>query len=402
MTGGRIKQARIVAGLTLDEVATQLSILGHPISKQGLSNYEKGKRNPKPDTLIKLAKVFGVKTDYFLVNHDTEVVLEKFRCQATLRKTQEEEIKALAADHVEKVVFLKDIFNESEASFIKDKPIVRRSEDAEQAAEDVRREWNLGLAPIRSLTRTIEDHGAIVVDHRHEDAKFDGLSGWTNKKNPVIVVNCNRSVDRIRLSLGHELGHLVMKCHGVSDKEQEKFAFRFSGAFLMPDSVAYNELGQKRKKLFVQELAGWKRQFGMSMSSILYRAKDLGIITESYFKGMMIFFRKKGWHINEPYEIKMQEEPHRLQQMALRAYAEGIITAERAEQLFPGCTSEVEPEECDILPPLNPIELMKYPKQRRERFLRKQAIEMQHEYENNPDLSGFDAFGEADLLDDET
>jgi len=62
MLGGRIKQARIAAGLSLRGLA---DASGNYISAQVIQKYEQGITNPGSDVLIKLSKALGVKVEYF-------------------------------------------------------------------------------------------------------------------------------------------------------------------------------------------------------------------------------------------------------------------------------------------------------------------------------------------------
>ena len=57
--GKRIKELRQKAGLTQQQLAERIWV-----SKAAISNYELYERNPSPEILIKLAKVFHVSTDY--------------------------------------------------------------------------------------------------------------------------------------------------------------------------------------------------------------------------------------------------------------------------------------------------------------------------------------------------
>ena len=59
--GERIKAARKKAGMTQKELADKLGI-----PYQGISQYERGIRNPKIDTLVKIADILDVSTDYLL------------------------------------------------------------------------------------------------------------------------------------------------------------------------------------------------------------------------------------------------------------------------------------------------------------------------------------------------
>lgn len=59
--GTRLKELRQQAGLTQTQLAERIHV-----SKAAISNYELFERNPSPDILIKLAKIFHVSTDYLL------------------------------------------------------------------------------------------------------------------------------------------------------------------------------------------------------------------------------------------------------------------------------------------------------------------------------------------------
>ncbi|RUS45278.1 helix-turn-helix domain-containing protein [Cohnella sp. AR92] len=59
--GDRIAELRDAKRLTQEQLSTSLGI-----SRAALSHYEKNRRQPDFDTLIKLADIFGVSVDYML------------------------------------------------------------------------------------------------------------------------------------------------------------------------------------------------------------------------------------------------------------------------------------------------------------------------------------------------
>ena len=59
--GIKLKELRLSAGLTQQQLATQLGI-----TKSVVSYYELQERYPSPEVLIKIASVFHVSTDYLL------------------------------------------------------------------------------------------------------------------------------------------------------------------------------------------------------------------------------------------------------------------------------------------------------------------------------------------------
>lgn len=64
MLKNRIRELRKEKGLTLKELSQRLKENGTPISASSLIKYERGERNPKLETWIKLADYFGVSVSY--------------------------------------------------------------------------------------------------------------------------------------------------------------------------------------------------------------------------------------------------------------------------------------------------------------------------------------------------
>lgn len=59
--GNRLRMLRERANMTQEQVAKRLGI-----TRPAYTQYETGVRNPDPDTLARLADVYGVSTDYIL------------------------------------------------------------------------------------------------------------------------------------------------------------------------------------------------------------------------------------------------------------------------------------------------------------------------------------------------
>lgn len=70
------------------------------------------------------------------------------------------------------------------------------------------------------------------------------------------------------------------------------------------------------------------------MQAWFYRAKDLGIISESTTNGLFKMFRRKGWHKEEPGDSLPPEEPKRMERLVMRALAEDLISSSRAAELL--------------------------------------------------------------------
>ncbi|MDP2854223.1 MAG: XRE family transcriptional regulator [Smithellaceae bacterium] len=333
MLGERIKQARIAAGLSLRGLAEASD---NYVSAQVIQKYEQGVTNPGSDVLIKLAKALGVKVEYFFRPTAVQVSLNcpVYRKRASVSKKYLESIHARVKDKVEKyleieALFPEDRFEKIIISDLKHRKI-QKAGDVEKLADDLRKTWSLGDDPIENITDIIEDRGAMVIPLEASD-EFDGLSCWANDSIPVIVVKKGLSGDRQRSDLAHELGHLIMKVS--SDLNEEKAAKHFSAAFLAPAEAVYRELGRKRNNLDLSELVLLKKKYGMSMQQWIYRAKDLGIISESRATEWFKIFRIKKWYRNEPVNI-VPEEPQRYKLLVIQAVTEGIISHVRAAEFL--------------------------------------------------------------------
>jgi len=399
MVGDRIKQARIAAGMTQDEVVESLSRDGLSLTKGGLSKYERGGSTPKPSMLRALGSALGVESSFFLEEPETTVRWLAFRKASGLGKKQHVRIKTLAESQVDVFLNLQRALEPSaSAPDMPDPHRVTSPDDAEAAAASLRDHWRLGEQPIESVTATIEDGGGIVVESGGEDDLFDGLSGWVNNELPLVVVSWAVGDDRRRFSLAHELGHLFMDVGDVDEKTEERLAHRFAAAFLVTASTARRAVGERRRHLDFRELALLKEKHGLSMQAWVFRAADLGIIEQSHAKSLFMEMSRRGWRRTEPVEFEGQERPSRLRQLTVRALAEGLVSHTQAERICPGVTRDVSEEEPSG--PLDARSLMRLPREERDRLMEQAATLVADEYEAGGGLAGFESLSEEDHFDE--
>jgi Zn-dependent peptidase ImmA (M78 family)/transcriptional regulator with XRE-family HTH domain len=393
MIGQRMRQARLMKGLSLQEAVDRLTAAGSPLTKAGLSKYELGGSTPGASLLLRLARVLGVRSEYFLEEPAAKTVWIAFRGRAKMSEKARDRVKAQAENAVEARVWLQEKLYPDSATCLLSPTTVQTVTDAEKVAAKVRQSWGLQCRPVESLTKTIEDQGGIVHTFSAKDTDFDGLCGRVNDCYPIVVVNSDMPDDRRRFSMAHELGHLMMNCEALPPKEEEKLANRFAGAFLVPPDAARQELGDRRRKLDIEELKLLKTKHGLSMLGWVHRAYDLGIIDKGHFTSLYKIFVSRGWRQTEPMAYVGQETPMRLKQMTLRAFAEGIITPERAAVLCPGC---LPADENGVLPPgavrMTAVEVMRLPPEERARVLAEAALQAEQEYQSNAALTDFNAF----------
>lgn len=85
----------------------------------------------------------------------------------------------------------------------------------EQAARFVRAQWRMPAGPVRRLAQWLEAAGCLLFGEDFGTGRVDGLSQWVGD-HPVILYNDVAPADRVRLTLAHELGHLVLHAAAIS------------------------------------------------------------------------------------------------------------------------------------------------------------------------------------------
>ncbi|MFP4395148.1 MAG: helix-turn-helix domain-containing protein [Anaerolineales bacterium] len=325
--GERLKMARHMAGMSMRALAAKTSVSATAISK-----YERDKMTPSSAVLIQLSQALGVQVAFFLRPITADLTAPAFRRKSSLSVKAQKAILAETQAWLERYLDIESFFTERPVFMM---PAMDRQattlEDVERVAHALREAWHLGLDPIDNLTEVLESHGIKVGIIEGAD-DFDALTLWANESDPVIVVKDGLPGDRQRLNLAHELGHLILEPGGELD--EEKAAFRFAGAFLIPRSMARYELGEHRHNLDWHELHLLKHTYGVSMQAWIYRARDLDIISEYTARQLWIRFRSKGWHQREPGDQLPQEVPGRMKRLVLRALAEDVISESRAAELL--------------------------------------------------------------------
>lgn len=327
MIGAGLKRARIRKGWTLTRLAHEVSDLGLAIQPRAISELERNKSHPSAAFVLVAAAALNVPSVYFMYVPEANVTWRAFRRRSGFGKRSQEAVKQYATDIAELHIELRSRLNDTTTVEFPESDVVTHVEEAERVAGQLRKRWNIEGGPIHSLLQTAEERGAVVISLNHVGEKFDGLSGWCDEY-PVIAFNSRMRTDRLRFTVAHEIGHLVMDTTDAEDSEED-LAHRFAAAFLAPAEDARRELGEAGDTLKWDNLKSLKQRYGMSMSAWIRRAHDLNIIEAPYYRALNRELRGRGWYREEPGEYLGNEEPLQLQRMARRALARGEITIER-------------------------------------------------------------------------
>lgn len=174
-------------------------------------------------------------------------------------------------------------------------------------ARAVRAAWALPPGPVGSVTRSIEDAGGIVITVDFGTPLLDAVSRWVPGLPPLFFLNRDTPGDRARMTLAHELGHMVM--HHVARPAMEDEAFGFAQEFLMPERDIRHHLSD----LTLDKLLSLKLHWKVSMQALLVRAEALDRIPPGRARYLWSQIGKAGYRKREPVEADIErEEPRQL------------------------------------------------------------------------------------------
>lgn len=314
----RLVEARKAMGLTGAGLAKALDV-----SRQQVSNYEKGKQSPSPEVMQKITETLGIPLTFFTFNHRHESLDTKlpvfFRASTTSKSDREQaqiryqwllDIYSFLESFIDfPVIEIPDFNLPSDPKMISDELI-------EELTQETRKFWGLGLGPISNLIWLLENKG-VIAGCCHFGANIDGLSNFYGQRPYVILGIDKKSAVRSRFSAAHELGHLILHrnipSYLLEDEEYFKLienqANRFAGAFIFPEPSFFKEVTKIDLDYFRILKSRWKVSIGM----MVFRAKDLGLIDQDFSSRLWRNIARRGWRKIEPLDdIIPIEEPHLL------------------------------------------------------------------------------------------
>lgn len=183
-------------------------------------------------------------------------------------------------------------------------------------ARAVRATWSLPRGPIHNVTKAIEQGRGIVIPLDFETKLIDATSCWPPNMPPLFFINLNSPGDRLRFSLCHELGHIIMH-QDTPNPYMEQQADEFAAEFLMPEV----DIRPYLVNLSLEKLTTLKPYWKVSMAALLKRARDLGEITPRHAKTLWIQLGKAGYRMREPIELAIPVEKPTLLQEIIGVYS---------------------------------------------------------------------------------
>jgi Zn-dependent peptidase ImmA (M78 family)/DNA-binding XRE family transcriptional regulator len=267
--------ARKVQGLTQTELHRQSGI-----SQAHLSKIEQGLQIPAEEHIEKLSRALGFPVEFFFQNSRYFPPITPFhRKRTSLGKKALEQAEAVAnlkRIHLEKLL----------AGFDMEKSIPKLELEEygspEKIARVIRTHFRLPKGPVSNLVTVLEDHGVFIFLEDFISMQLAGFTLIGNSAAPIVFINKEAPGDAERLTLAHELGHIVM--HTIISEYVEDEAWRFAAEFLMPRADISLELRKARK---AADFADLKRKWKTSMAALMRRSHELNFITGTQYRYLM-------------------------------------------------------------------------------------------------------------------
>lgn len=298
-----LKLVRYFYKMSLQEVATKLDV-----SRQYLHKFETMQSEPNDEMLEKLANIYNVKPEFFKRNKAT--VQEDQVHFRKLQRTKEMDKQALisTSDYIDRLLSVVEceiagkvqlpVVNLPNLEEFDTNINIENPVDIERIAEHCRSHWDLGNGPIGNMTRLCENIGIVVTLYGQHDtnADIDALS--VTLKRPIIIRSTSKeSACRLRFDLAHELAHLVFHDGIVTGcRKTEGQANHFAGAFLLPRSIMIKYFPSifNGGRFKWDNMSEFKKHFKVSKAAILYRAKQLSLLTEKQYRTGVIYLKNQG------------------------------------------------------------------------------------------------------------
>lgn len=320
----RLREAREARALSLDDLAERLDT-----TRQVISRYETGKAVPRTETFVRLCAVLEVTPAFFTIPPPAAELAPLF-FRHFKSKTTRKQLNAVRR----KILWLRELVSALESIVVlpnvdipdfsaPSDPRLISNDQIEAAATALRRAWGLGDGVIVEIVKLVEGKGCIVASGLVESATIDAFSLWTTTGRPLVAINCREvSASHVRFDVAHELGHLVLhrrvdrrfiEMNPETHKLIESQAFRFAGAFLMPESTFRRSVPY----VSLDSLLLIKPQWQLSVAAMLHRAQDLNMVERQSAQNLWMNLTRRGWKKAEPLDEAITRDDPKLLKNAL-------------------------------------------------------------------------------------
>lgn len=299
---GLLRIARQRKGFSQGEAAKALSV-----PQVTLSRYENDVTSPTEEFIGRASKIYDLPTSFF---YQPDVVYgAPVSVHPMWRKKLDvtsHELDRIIAEINLRTMHIKRLMTSVEHTPKRDIPRIDLDGydgDIERVTSLVRAHWLIPSGPISDLTAIAELAGCVVIHSYMNGSSVSGVTISVPGMPPIILLNQDQPADRMRFTLAHELGHLVL--HRFPNPNMEQEANAFASAFLMPSNDMKIALSGR---IDLRRLAALKPEWRVSMQGLLYRAQTLDLIAKSEAGWLWRQFSSLRIKLREPPELDFPTE----------------------------------------------------------------------------------------------
>jgi len=285
--GQNLKAAREAADVSQEAFAEMMGI-----SRATLSGFENGHVAIDSERLVKASQLLGKPVaDFFKQEEETLALLYRAAEDVVPSPSVRARFQRLceAYRELEEIVGVADsMLSPPEYKYSQSfhsKPY----QFAAQVAQSERERLGLGqLDPVENIFKLLDENGVRVFALNVDQDRVFGVSGFSSRYGPCILVNTKNTRERNIFTVAHEYGHLLMhrdlyinpRPTEQKDREMEIVADTFAAHFLVPDTglrdLFNKNVGQKN--MGAEDVVFLKRHFRVSAQVILRRLRDSDLI----------------------------------------------------------------------------------------------------------------------------
>ncbi|THV28639.1 helix-turn-helix domain-containing protein [Glycomyces paridis] len=347
--GNRVKQARLAAGFSQEELGAKTRL-----DRTMIVKIEAGTRRMDAMELARIGASLQVPIDRLL--QDPPLVVSR----RNGLETEEVGVAESAGYRADTVLFswlrdvrqLIDIRQLCVRTVLQYPGAVKQSSDARIAAQWLRDRLDLGIGPTGSLMTVGESAGLLFAVEPLNDPKdgFHDGAAVHDGEVAVSVVDVRSDFNRRRTTAAHELGHIVLGDEYASDigvhaskNEREAVIEAFASEFLLPGAAVAVPDGILRRSALVKLAAEYK----VSWSLAVLQAGLTGVLDEREVRRWRRetptradFMDALGWS-PQP-DLEKVRVPPSVAKGIMGSYREGLITKARAVEMMRGHIKEHE------------------------------------------------------------
>lgn len=335
MVGNRLKLIRQANALSLQDLSELLADSELPVGKGALSHYEMGITVPSREAIKVLSKRLGTTEGFFDLPDWSDIDFTLFTPSKTQTAKSITQMLAFVQIQLEKYLYVEALLNShKDVEFPAKIRITKDNQSVvEDFAEEIRKKYDLGSAPISSVSNTLEQAGWKTIE-------MESLNGYVSgyehtSKTPFLIYPSLFVVDDFRFDLLTSIGYAYLE--GESERDTREIVERFARAMLLPRRQVEFEFGGPRDVVSISELTLIKQKYGISKRQVMKRLLELNFIEREYFDSFEDLMRLHGFPRRKQIlaeTVQFFENPVTVPMKVLEAQSRGLITQEKVDSLL--------------------------------------------------------------------